>query len=50
MFDKGSCYYMKIVMGRPGLVVPRVSCNRGLADKTANANNPAIRQHVHQYI
>ena len=24
--------------GRPGLVVTRVSCNRGLADKTANAN------------
>ena len=27
--------------GRPGLVVTRVSCNRGLADKTANANYSA---------
>ena len=30
--------YTKRLTGRPGLVVTRVSCNRGFAEKTANAN------------
>ena len=36
------------IQGRPGLVVTRVNCNKGIADKTDNANYSARRQLVRQ--
>ena len=41
-------YRQSILLGETGASCTRVSCNRGLADKTVNANYSARREHVYQ--
>ena len=45
--EANACVVCKRPVGDTGASCARVSCNRGVADKTGNANYSARRQHVH---